>query len=355
MDGAAPAPALLEFCLRGTTLELHTTGPAAAAEDAFILQEVLLDRCYFRHGVSLRPGDAVVDVGAHVGAFAAAALASVPGGDVTYLGVEPAPPTFAALTANLLGCGGAASSGGSFFELNPAYGHVAAPPAPGRVSPPYPRNVTLERAALAREAPPGGEAATLVFFPAMPANSTLAGWAAEKAALQGAAMPERFASRALLTAPLRTLGELLAAHGLAGGGGGGVALLKVDCEGAELEVLQGLGGPDAWRSVRQVVAEVHDVLPGEFDAPPGAPPGRAPPAAAPPELRGPRGGGIDGAAVVFVPHPGAPGAPPPREGGRVLAVAALLAGAGMAVVIECPLLIQGLPINYAVFARRPDG
>lgn len=114
-------------------------------------------------------GATVVDIGANIGLFGVRALSAVPGGDVTYIGVEPVPANFAALQYNLLGstsstgstCGtggtsstgstgstasaaaGACSASGaaagqSFFHFNEAYAVAVAAPADGRISRPYP-------------------------------------------------------------------------------------------------------------------------------------------------------------------------------------------------------------------------
>jgi hypothetical protein len=48
-------------------------------------------------------GDTIVDVGANIGIFGARVLSVVPGGDVTYIGIEPCPATFQLLRQNLLG------------------------------------------------------------------------------------------------------------------------------------------------------------------------------------------------------------------------------------------------------------
>jgi len=42
-----------------------------------------------------------------------------------------------------------------------------------------------------------------------------------------------------------------------------IDLLKIDVEGAEYEVLQGIA-PDDWRKIKQIVLEVHD-LEGRLD------------------------------------------------------------------------------------------
>ncbi|MFC7556536.1 hypothetical protein ACFQU7_36385, partial [Pseudoroseomonas wenyumeiae] len=38
-------------------------------ETSFLFREIFEDRCYLRHGLTLRPGDVVFDVGANIGLF----------------------------------------------------------------------------------------------------------------------------------------------------------------------------------------------------------------------------------------------------------------------------------------------
>lgn len=83
----------------------------------------------------------MIDVGANVGLFGVKALSLVPGGDITYIGVEPCPPTFKALNHNLLGSGSSAS-GDSFFHLNDAFSEVVQPAAAARSSAAYPGEPT---------------------------------------------------------------------------------------------------------------------------------------------------------------------------------------------------------------------
>lgn len=72
----------------------HTSTPA---EVLFLFKE---QPGYLQHGVQLRPGDTVIDVGANIGLFSMLAAEAVgPGGCV--LSAEPGPQTAAALTANL--------------------------------------------------------------------------------------------------------------------------------------------------------------------------------------------------------------------------------------------------------------
>ena len=117
---------------------------------------------------------------------------------------------------------------------------------------------------------------TFVVLPKLPGNSSLACFAEERAAQRSLAIRREDVlnrvSRGRAEIPVRalTLATLLNAaldegsHGKVEDGGGAskdseprVALLKVDVEGAELEVLRGLSRSD-WRRVDRLVAEVHD-------------------------------------------------------------------------------------------------
>lgn len=96
----------------------------------------------------------------------------------------------------------------------------------------------------------------MTFYPCMPGNSTLR--PAEKAALQQHLIPSFFSAVQQLDVPVITLQELLQE---AVPDGSRIDFLKVDVEGEELAVLQGLD-ESGWQRVQQVVVEVHDCLAG---------------------------------------------------------------------------------------------
>jgi FkbM family methyltransferase len=96
----------------------------------------------------------------------------------------------------------------------------------------------------------------ITFYPRMPGNSTLR--PTEKAALQQHLMPSYFSAAQQFEVPVITSQQLLRE---ALPDGSSIDLLKVDVEGEELAVLQGLD-EEGWQRVQQVVAEVHDCLPG---------------------------------------------------------------------------------------------
>ena len=68
-------------------------------EAAILYREIVTERTYERHGVSVRGGDVVFDVGANIGLFAIHLARTVPG--VRVHSFEPVPPLFDALTRNL--------------------------------------------------------------------------------------------------------------------------------------------------------------------------------------------------------------------------------------------------------------
>lgn len=89
-------------------------------------------------------------------------------------------------------------------------------------------------------------------YPRMPGNSTR--HPAEKRELQGSCMAAAwFAGASAVQCRVRTLSSIIDELGIAC-----IHLLKVDVEGSELEVLQGIEERH-WTRVQQVVAEVHEI------------------------------------------------------------------------------------------------
>jgi len=216
---------------------------------------------YLRRGVSLGPGDAVLDVGANVGLFSLAAWERVgPRGRV--VACEPVPPLAEALrrnlaaagapTADVIECGladGTASSAAfTFYPACAGWSTLAALEDPEEVA----RGVEafLERE-LRAPPPRGGKG------PAPPPEVRFARLL--KAALPGRfylPLQRRFVRRLLqgglrVDARLRTVSDVLRSHGLRQ-----VDLLKIDVERAEAAVLAGVDAED-WPRIRQVALEAH--------------------------------------------------------------------------------------------------
>lgn len=197
---------------------------------------------YFDHGVTLRDGDTVVDVGANVGVFAIRAAQRFPG--VRVIALEPVPAIFEVLARNAalhgagritaLRCGAASKPGETSFTYYPNS------PALSTAHP----ELFADQPGLLESAVAG----TLDH----PADGV---WYARFVPTALSGLLARYLKRGAerVTAPLVPVSQLIREHGLER-----VDLLKVDCEGGELETLLGID-EGHWPRVRQVVTEVHDV------------------------------------------------------------------------------------------------
>jgi len=213
---------------------------------------------YFQHGISLSPGDVVFDAGANIGAFAMHASRRA-GGELELFCFEPIPPVYDALARN-----------------------VSQDPRLGKAH--------LHQVGLTSME--GPKTAKFHYFKRLPCDTTLhldekmdefrayfrakaerleqwlhwlPGWLARLAGkvargvLVGIVQNpvsrfvfERVLGRTELDCPLTSIEAVVQARGIER-----IDLLKVDVEGAELEVLLGIGH-DTWPKIRQVVLEGHD-------------------------------------------------------------------------------------------------
>jgi FkbM family methyltransferase len=169
--------------------------------DAWIVKEVYLDRDYERYGVALQPGWTVIDIGACLGGFAVFAARRAPG--IQVHAFEPAPESFRLLRQNL--------------ELN----GVA--------------NVSAHPAAVAATSGP------LTLY-------TFAGHAE-----QNSVNPLRaHADAQALTVEALTLADIFEQLAIAH-----CDFLKIDCEGAEFEMLLN-APPELFSRIRHICMEYHD-------------------------------------------------------------------------------------------------
>ncbi|XNR95347.1 FkbM family methyltransferase [Streptomyces sp. R-74717] len=197
----------------------------SASETEFLYQEIFAQRCYLQHGVELRPGDVVFDVGANIGMFTLFAHLECP---VTVHAFEPAPVPYAALRAN-------------------AERHGVA----GRFD-----QCAVSDVAGVRQ---------LTFFPDATLLSTFHPKAADRAELRSLGLNQGFSAEEvdamldqtpqteLIDTPVVRLSDVIAERGIAA-----IGLLKIDVEQNEQQVLAGIDEAD-WPRIRQVVVEVHDI------------------------------------------------------------------------------------------------
>ena len=197
---------------------------------------------YLEHGVDIRDGDIVFDVGANIGLFGIRAVQRHRG--VRVFAFEPVPAIHAVLKQN-------ADTHGDGRLVALPYGLSS---GPGHVD--------------------------IDYFPNSPALSTAHAelWDRDPAALREAVLgnvknapPEVWYARFVpgflagaiakhlrrgaqrIRCELRSVSQVMREQGL-----DRIDLLKVDCEGAELDVLSGIEDTD-WARIDRVVTEVHDV------------------------------------------------------------------------------------------------
>ena len=212
---------------------------------------------YFERGAVVRPDDVVFDVGANIGAFAVEAARRADG-PIRLHAFEPAPPLFPALCAN---AAHHPSLGRSECRLAPvAVGDGSrGPEAELSYFRRIPTDSTCDMegkrrdferffAAKARRV----EAAARPYVGTHLARLVRRLVAALPAGTLGRRVSDRVLGRRVYRCPTTTLSDVIRTRGLPR-----IDLLKIDVEGAELEVLRGVA-PEHWPRVQQVVLEGHD-------------------------------------------------------------------------------------------------
>jgi FkbM family methyltransferase len=198
-------------------------------------EDIFEKRVYTRHGITLRGGDCVFDVGANIGLFTVFVAHGHPGARV--FAFEPAPPLFAILSANAAPYGGAVTPLHCGLSRQAGRAELTFYPHSSGMSSFYP-DEREEKAALR----------TLIH------NELAQGKAgvADVLRYEDELVEQRFKSETF-TCPLRTLSEVIREHGVSR-----IDLLKIDVEKSEMDVLAGLDADD-WGKVEQAVLEVHDL------------------------------------------------------------------------------------------------
>lgn len=196
---------------------------------------------YLEHGIHIPDDGVVFDVGANIGVFGVRTIQRHP--QTRVYAFEPVPPIFAVLKANAERYGQ-----GRFFPFAMGLSR-----APGTLSVTYFPNSpalstgnpgmwdedpdALRQAVIGsvRNAPP--ELSWAKYVP-----DFIAGFVARRMRKNAQVFP----------CPLQPLSAVVKQEGVTR-----IDLLKIDCEGAELEVLLGIDDAD-WPKIQQVVVEVHD-------------------------------------------------------------------------------------------------
>ena len=188
-------------------------------EAEWIYNEIMTKQEYFQNGLSVEQARCVIDIGANIGIFTMAAKLRAPG--ATVYAFEPIPETFHVLEQNvgLLGCS-------DVYLYNAAVG----------------AHDQVEQ--------------TFTFYINMPGNSTAIPVLKEerRPALEQIFGKEAvdFASQSKIrTVPVRTLSSVIREREISS-----VDFLKIDVEGSEISVLDGIEDMH-WTIFKQVAVETH--------------------------------------------------------------------------------------------------
>lgn len=190
-------------------------------ETELIFSEIFTDQQYFKHGIVVNEGDCIFDVGANIGLFPLFLNQSF--NSLKIYSFEPIPSIFEVLEKNM--------------ELHSI------------------KNVFLFNYGISSE---NQAEVVFTFYPNMAGNSTTK--PLEK--LQQRNVMESFLTQEeveycfhnqQVQGELRTLSSVISELEI-----DTINLLKIDVEGAEYEVLQGIEEKD-WGKIKQIIAEVHDV------------------------------------------------------------------------------------------------
>jgi FkbM family methyltransferase len=247
----------------GLTVEAPT-----ARELTFLYAEIFELGSYTRHGIEVRDGATVLDVGANVGMFSVALAQRHR--DLRLVLFEPIPDTFAILRRNaerLLGgarvtlvpAGVSSAPGRATFRIPPS-GSAQASAHPstgrsqadgrGRLGMQARVRAGLEDARRAKQIRP--RLATLIERGLEHRVLRPVTLAAILVVAFGLSFAQRLRTKRV-ECDLTTISAALREYGI-----DTVDLAKIDVEGAEWEVLQGIDEPD-WPRLRQLAIEVHDV------------------------------------------------------------------------------------------------
>jgi FkbM family methyltransferase len=206
-----------------------------AVETEFVFQEVFENRIYFRHGIALAKGDCAWDIGANIGLFTMFLQENFEG--ISVHAFEPSLQIFEILQANTERygarvvahcCGIAGEEGEAKFTFYPTYSIMSGFHADDRQDGLALRVGTRNQW---RERYPDEPELEDRFLDDMVASA--------------------IGQKQEYLCSLHTISHLIAKTGVAE-----IALLKIDAEASELDILRGIHDQH-WPRIRQIVMEIH--------------------------------------------------------------------------------------------------
>jgi FkbM family methyltransferase len=204
------------------------------AELRYFYTDIFEKQVYLRHGIVLRDGDTIFDVGANIGLFTLFVHSRYHG--IRSYVFEPAPPVFALLRANLERHGIAAQLFNCGVSDQAKTASFTFYPNNSGMSSFYP-DPAEERAVLRQ----------------IMDNQAQQGMAGMELLMRHAddLLEQRFKTETF-ACPLRALSDIISEQQVAA-----INLLKIDVQKSEIDVLLGIAEAD-WPKIKQIVMELHD-------------------------------------------------------------------------------------------------
>lgn len=210
-------------------------------ETKYLYQEIFLDQVYLKHGIALKDGDCVVDIGANIGLFSLFVLEKCPNASI--YAFEPAPHAFDILSRNTklygknvypFNCGVSGENREETFTF-------------------YPNSSVFS--SFAADVEQDEKAIRAVIVNMLRENNSLEGEALES--LADKLLVGRLEQQSHVV-QLLSLSHVIEQNQLQQ-----IDLLKIDAEKSELPVLEGIEDRH-WAMIKQIVVEVHDQEGGIF-------------------------------------------------------------------------------------------
>jgi FkbM family methyltransferase len=213
-----------------------------------VYRDIFEDDCYRLHGITIKDGDCILDIGANTGLFIV--FLNKIGVNARVFAFEPAPATFEVLSQNvalhnkmpvqLFNVGMARTPGQAPFTYYPRFSNASTF---------YPD-----------ESPEGALAARLYIIDQIPtlgfplrqlcvAAHALLPWSMQHFILER--VRRYHLKKEIVTCQLWNVSEFIRQHNISH-----IDLLKLDAEQSEEEILAGVAEED-WPKIRQIVVEVH--------------------------------------------------------------------------------------------------
>lgn len=210
----------------------------------YVYDEVFVDRVYVQHGIRVKPGDVVLDVGANIGLFSRFITREVPGLHV--YAFEPVPVIFEHLEANLAGIPG----------IEKLY-NVGLGDRPGSVDVTFYPKVSADSAAVPFDweykVAKYVEHYKEVVCKDLPIARIVPKCLRKRVVK---AFLKRYYTGTPVSCQIRTLSEIIAEDALER-----VDFLKLDAENYEGPIMRGIAKED-WPKIRQIGMEVHTHIKG---------------------------------------------------------------------------------------------